>query len=69
MGTRKTITDHSVFGIAAKLRAGRSGFRVLTGLRDLFLLQNVQTVSGAHRASYSMCTGVFPGRKVAGTWC
>ena len=66
MGTRKTLTDHSVFGSATKPRVGHSGFRILTGLRDFFLLHNVQTVSGAHRASYSMCTGFFLGVKWPG---
>jgi hypothetical protein len=36
-------------------------------VRDLSLLQNVQTVSGAHRVSYSMSTGVLsPGAKRPG---
>jgi hypothetical protein len=38
-------------------RAGRSGVRFMDGARDLPLLQNVQTDSGAHLTSYSYGTG------------
>jgi hypothetical protein len=37
------------------------------GERDIYLLQNVQTASGAHTASYSVGAGVaFPGVKWPG---
>jgi len=42
--------------IASVLQAGRNGVRIPAGTRDFFLLQNVQTGSGAHRASYLMGT-------------
>jgi hypothetical protein len=37
----------------------RSGVLFLIGARNDSLLQNVQTVSGAHPVSYSMVTGVL----------
>jgi hypothetical protein len=47
------------FGIETKLRAGRTGVRIPAGTRDLSLLQNVYTCSGAHLACYSVGTGVI----------
>lgn len=38
------------------LLAGGSGFCFLTFARDLYLVQNVQTSSGTHPGSYSVCT-------------
>jgi hypothetical protein len=42
------VRAYSLVSIGTSLRAGRSG----VGARDFSLLQNVQTVSGAHPASY-----------------
>ena len=47
------------------LRAGLSGDRIPVGARYSAL---VQTVPGAHPASYTMGTGSFPGGKAAGAW-
>ena len=43
--------------IVTGLRAGRSGFRVPAGARDLSFYQNAETSSGAHPAFISICTG------------
>ena len=47
------------------LRTGRSGDRILVGVR---FSAPIQTGSEAHPASSTMCTGFFPGVKVAGAW-
>jgi hypothetical protein len=48
------------------LRAGRSEFDSRQGQEIFLLLHSVQTGSGAHLVSYSMCTGdYFPGGKAA----
>ena len=54
--------DSSV-GIATELRGGRSGDRIPVGARFSALFQ---TGPGAHPASYTMCTGSFPGVKRPG---
>jgi hypothetical protein len=41
------------------LSAGWSGVRFPTGLRNYALLQNVQTLSGAHPINYSVGTGII----------
>jgi len=41
------------------LWAGQPGIRMLLGVRDFSVLQNVQTGSGAHPASCSLGTGVL----------
>ena len=46
----------SAFGVVARLR---SGVRGSAGERDFYLLQNVQTSSGDHPASYSVGTGLL----------
>jgi hypothetical protein len=38
------------------------GVRFLAGVRNCSVLHSVQTGPGAHPASYSTRTGVFPGR-------
>ena len=54
------------------LQHGRFGVRLPVGERDVFLLQNVQTGSGVHPASYSMATGVPSAvtapTSIANTW-
>ena len=45
----------------------QSGVRVPAGTRGSSLLQNVQTGSGAHSSSYSVCTGSFPEAKRPGS--
>jgi len=47
-------------GMVTMSWAGRSGFRIAAGMRDLSVLQNVQTNSGAHPTTYSFSTGIFP---------
>jgi hypothetical protein len=49
-----------------RLRAVRPGFRFETGTRDFCVLRNVETGSGAHANSYSICAGVLSAGKVAG---
>jgi hypothetical protein len=44
----------SSIGIVTRLQAGGSGVRIPEGERDFSLLQNIQSSSGAHPASYSM---------------
>ena len=48
-----------VVGIATRLRAGGFRVRILVRSKDFSLLQNVQTGSGAHPASSSVCSGVL----------
>jgi len=57
MGYEGCGKDISSVGIVTKVRAGRSGFRIPEGLRDLSFLRNVLTGCGAHKASYSIRTG------------
>jgi hypothetical protein len=47
---------NSVISIVARLQAERSGVGIRVGVRDFFLLQNGQTGSEPHPASYSMAT-------------
>ena len=49
------VTDVTV----TRLRAGQSGVWIAVGEINCSLLQNLQTDSGAHRAFYSMGTGVI----------
>jgi hypothetical protein len=49
----------SVIDVASRLRARRSGMRILVGARDFSLLQNAHTGSGAHAASYSIGTPII----------
>jgi len=58
----KTGRDSSV-GIPTALWAGLSGDRIPMGAR---FSVPVQTGPGAHPASYTMCTGSFPGVKRPG---
>jgi len=51
--------DSSV-SIETKLRPGQSGVWFPAEARDVWLLRNVQTSSGAHPATYSVGTGVLP---------
>jgi hypothetical protein len=58
-------------GIAHWLRAGRPRGRSSSPgrVKNFIFLHVVQTGSGAHRASYRMCTGgPFPGGKAVGAW-
>ena len=52
------VTQDSVNDIVTSLWAGWSGFSFLTFARDFCLVQNVQTSSGTHLGSYSVCTRV-----------
>jgi hypothetical protein len=54
----------SEVGIDTTKFADRTGARVAVWARNFF--QNLQTGSGAQLAFYSICTGVFPGRKFPG---
>jgi len=45
-------------GIAIRLRTGRAGVRIPVGIRDYFLLQNVQTSSEVHPTSSPVGTVV-----------
>jgi len=45
-------------------RPGRSGVPIPLGVRDYSLFQNIQTVSGAHLASW--VPELYPGGKAAG---
>ena len=45
--------------MVTELRVGLAGVRILVVATDFSLLQNVQTGSGAHPASYSMGTGGY----------
>jgi hypothetical protein len=47
------------------LKIGWSGVQMPVEARDLPVLQNIQTTSGAHSASYSMDTRFFLRVKVA----
>ena len=49
----------SEVGIMPSQEVVRSGVRVPRGARDFSILHTVQTLSGAHAASYSMSTGVL----------
>jgi hypothetical protein len=51
------IFRHRPAGIATRLLTGQSGVQVRVRARYFSLLQNVQTGSWAHAASYSMGTG------------
>jgi hypothetical protein len=52
--------DNTV-NIATRLRAGRPGVRILSGARDLSLLQIVQTSPGIHPASCTIGTRILSG--------
>ena len=63
--TRRLVNDKlgsvepgGVVGIAIGLRAGLFQVRIPVGAKDFSLLEIVQTVCGAHPASYSMRTYV-----------
>jgi len=64
-------------GMVTMPRTGRSGVRIAAGMRDLSVLQNVQTNSGAHPATYSFSTDILPEGKLdeasswllISTWC
>jgi len=53
--------------VVSRLQALSSLVRITVGTRDTSLMQNVQTASEAHSASYSVSTGFFLGRKVTGS--
>jgi hypothetical protein len=57
-----STTSIAVAGKATGLCARRSRIRILLGVKDFSLLQNFQSSSGAHPASYSMGTGVLSRR-------
>ena len=44
-------------GTATTLQSGRFGVRIPIGAGDFSVIQNVQTDSGVHPGSCSMCTG------------
>jgi hypothetical protein len=48
-----------------RLRTGRCGIWTLEGLRSIFLFKNIQTSSGVHPASYSMCTWNLSSTRIA----
>jgi hypothetical protein len=51
----------SLFSIVTRLRDEGTGVQIPSRIRDLSLLQNVLTGSGAHPASYSVGKGsLFP---------
>ena len=52
------VNQDSINGILTSLWAACSGFWFLMVARDFCPVQNVQTSSGTHPASYSMCTRV-----------
>ena len=52
-----TIWRSGLLGVPTE----RSGVRMPVGSKDLSLLQNVQTGSGIHRASYSKGVEIFSG--------
>jgi hypothetical protein len=49
----------SVVGIVTRLQAGWVGVQILVCVRNVSLIPNVQTSSGAHPVPYSMGTGVL----------
>jgi hypothetical protein len=49
----------SIVGMATVLQAGQSGVQIPLKARDFSLLQNTQTSSGTHPASYIMATTVL----------
>jgi hypothetical protein len=49
--------QYSVFCVATRLWAERSGLRLPTGARDFSFLKNVRVSSGTHPGSYSVGTG------------
>jgi hypothetical protein len=61
------MSRDSVFGIATGYGLDGRGIGVRVPVGVFSLLHVVQTDSGAHPASYPMCTGSsFPGGKAAG---
>ena len=50
----------SVVSIVTRPRAGRFVVRIPAVARGFYFLQNFQKSSGAHPASFSVATGVFP---------
>jgi hypothetical protein len=58
----------TVVGTASALRDGRSGVQVPAKPRDFSQVQNVETASGTHIASYLICRGSFFWKKAAGAW-
>jgi len=55
------MRNQPVAYIEPTLRAGWSGVRISAVARGFSLPQNVQTGCWTHQASYSVCTGLFPG--------
>jgi hypothetical protein len=53
----KVEARDNVIDMVTRLQAGPSEVRIPAGTKDLRLLQNVQTCSGVHPASYSVGTG------------
>jgi hypothetical protein len=62
MSSRPRSIRDTVVGIATRLRAGWSGFRIPAKTRDISVLQNAQTDSGAQPFSYYIGTGGSFGR-------
>jgi hypothetical protein len=61
-------TAQSIQQLGCGLHNRGTGVRFLAGSRHLSRLSNVQTASGAHETSYTMCTGgSISGGKVART--
>ena len=50
---------NSIVSIATRLLTERSRVRIAVGTKDLSLLQNIQTDSGAHTASYLKSAGML----------
>jgi hypothetical protein len=61
--TKSTRGPRSSVGIATKIRAGRSGDRILVGAR---FSVRVQTGPGAHLPYCTMGNGSFPGKERPG---
>jgi len=57
---------HVVLGTAARLRAGRYGFRTPVEGIDFLFFKTVHTGSGAHPTSYSKGNGISCVCKIAG---
>jgi hypothetical protein len=67
METVYSVSQDIIVGTVTRPWAGISGVLFLSQARNFSLLQNAQTGSEAHPASYSMSIRIsFPGRKAVG---